>query len=63
MGGGEPVLVIASHTSPQQDVMVWGAISFDSRTYLVDISDTVTAHLYDDNILQPVMLAFFFATF
>ena len=38
--------------------MVKGVISFDSRTHLVDISGTVTAQLYDDDILQPVTLPF-----
>ena len=51
-------LTIASHTSSQQGVMVRGIISFDGRTHLVVISGTVTAQLYDDDILQPGTLPF-----
>ena len=38
--------------------MVWGVISFDSRSHLAVISGTVTAQFYDDDILQPVILPF-----
>ncbi|UYV60905.1 MYO1D [Cordylochernes scorpioides] len=39
----DPGLTVEHHTGPQQGVMVWGAISFDSRTPLVDIPGTLTA--------------------
>ena len=38
--------------------MVCGINFFDSRTYLVAIFATVTAQIYDDNILQLVMFLF-----
>ena len=42
--------------------MIWDVISFVSRPHLVlvVISCTVTAQLYDDKILQLVMLLFLF---
>ena len=55
---GEPTLTISNHTGPQQGFMIWSVISFDSRTQPVFISCTVTAQLYDDDILQPVTLLF-----
>ena len=55
----DPGLSIKSQTSPQQGVVVMGVIFFDSRTHLVVISVTLTAQLYDDDNLQPVMLPFF----
>ena len=51
--GGELALIIASPTGSQQDFMIWGVISFDSRIHLAVIYSTVTAQLYDDDILQP----------
>ena len=56
VGGGVFALTIASHTYPQQGVMVWGVISFDSRNHLAVISGTVRAQLDDNDIVQPVML-------
>ena len=38
--------------------MVWVAIVFDIQTYIAVLSGTVTAQLYDDDILQLVMLPF-----
>ncbi|UYV64720.1 K02A2.6-like [Cordylochernes scorpioides] len=38
----DPGLTVEHHTGPQQGVMVWGAISFDSRTPLVVIPGTLT---------------------
>ncbi|GFX48172.1 transposable element Tc1 transposase [Trichonephila clavipes] len=49
---------IARHTSIQLRVMVWGVISFDSRTPLVFISGTLKAHRYVDGILRTVLLPF-----
>ena len=45
---------------PTYGVMVWYDISVDSRTHLMVISRTVTEQLYDDDILQLVMLLFLF---
>ncbi|UYV66965.1 hypothetical protein LAZ67_4003475 [Cordylochernes scorpioides] len=39
----DPGLSVEHHTGPQQGVMVWGAISFDSMTPLVVIPGTLTA--------------------
>ncbi|UYV83087.1 hypothetical protein LAZ67_22002158 [Cordylochernes scorpioides] len=54
----DPGLTVEHHTGPQLGVMVWGAISFDSRTPLVVIPDTLTAQRYVDDILRPVLLPF-----
>lgn len=51
-------LTVVRHTARQPGVMVWGAISFDSRTPLVVIRDTLTARRYVDEILRPVVLPF-----
>ncbi|GFX50597.1 transposable element Tc1 transposase [Trichonephila clavipes] len=40
---------IARDTGPQPGVMVWGAISFDSRTFLVVIRGTLAAQRYVDD--------------
>ncbi|GFW68594.1 transposable element Tc1 transposase [Trichonephila clavipes] len=39
----DPAFTIIRHTGPQPAVMVWGAISFDSRTPLVVIRGTLAA--------------------
>ncbi|UYV62024.1 hypothetical protein LAZ67_1007530 [Cordylochernes scorpioides] len=52
----DPGLTVEHHTGPQQGVMVWGAISFDSKTPLVVIPGTLTAQWYVDDILRPVLL-------
>ncbi|GFW51052.1 transposable element Tc1 transposase [Trichonephila clavipes] len=49
---------IAHHTGPQSGIMVWGAISFDSRTPLVFIRGTLTAQRFVDDILRTVLLPF-----
>ncbi|UYV79559.1 hypothetical protein LAZ67_17003118 [Cordylochernes scorpioides] len=54
----DPGLTVKHHTGPQQGVMVWGAIKFDSRTPLVVIPGTLTAQRYVDDILRPVLLPF-----
>ncbi|UYV61174.1 hypothetical protein LAZ67_1003709 [Cordylochernes scorpioides] len=53
-----PGLTFELHIGPQQVVMGWGAISFDSRNPLVVFPDTLTAQLYIDDILRPVSLPF-----
>ncbi|GFW06748.1 transposable element Tc1 transposase [Trichonephila clavipes] len=54
----DPDFCIARHTSPQPGVMVKGAISFDSRTPLVVIRDTLTAQRYIDDIMRTVLPPF-----
>ncbi|UYV83088.1 hypothetical protein LAZ67_22002161 [Cordylochernes scorpioides] len=54
----DPCLTFKHHTGPQLGVMVWDAISFDSRTPLVVIPDTLTAQRYVDDILRSVLLPF-----
>lgn len=51
-------LTVARHTARQPGVMVWGAISFHSRTPLVVIRGTLTSQRYVDDILRPVVLPF-----
>ncbi|UYV72499.1 hypothetical protein LAZ67_9003416 [Cordylochernes scorpioides] len=53
-----PGLNLEHHTEPQQGVMVWDVISFDSRIPLVVIPSTLTAQRYVDDILRPVLLPF-----
>ncbi|GFX09818.1 transposable element Tc1 transposase [Trichonephila clavipes] len=48
----DPAFPTARHTSLQSEVMVWGAISFDSRTPLGVIRGTLTAQRYVDDILR-----------
>ncbi|GBN73540.1 hypothetical protein AVEN_199945-1 [Araneus ventricosus] len=38
--------------------MVWGAISYDSRSTLVVIPNTLNANLYVSLVIQPVVLPF-----
>ncbi|GFV60792.1 transposable element Tc1 transposase [Trichonephila clavipes] len=42
----DPAFTIAHHTGPLPEAMVWGAISFDSRTPLVVIRGPLTAKLF-----------------
>ncbi|GFW72400.1 transposable element Tc1 transposase [Trichonephila clavipes] len=54
-----PAFTIACDTGPQPGVMVWRAISFDSRTRLGVITGTLTAQPYvDDIILRTVLIPF-----
>ncbi|GFT87072.1 transposable element Tc1 transposase [Trichonephila clavipes] len=43
------------YTNLQSEGMVWGAISFDSRTLFSIIRDTLTAQRYVDDILRNVL--------
>ncbi|GFW00065.1 transposable element Tc1 transposase [Trichonephila clavipes] len=54
----DPAFTIARYTGPQPGVMVWCAISFDSRSPLVIIRGTLTAQLCFDDILRTVLLPF-----
>ncbi|GFS67676.1 transposable element Tc1 transposase [Trichonephila clavipes] len=49
---------IARQTCPQPGVIVWDAISFDSRISLVVSRGTLTALQYVDDILRTVLLSF-----
>ncbi|GBN61939.1 Transposable element Tc1 transposase, partial [Araneus ventricosus] len=46
------------HTGSTPRVMVWGAISYDSRSTLAVIPRTLTANLYVSLVIQPVVLPF-----
>ncbi|GFV34328.1 uncharacterized protein TNCV_4023431 [Trichonephila clavipes] len=46
------------HTGPTPDLMVWGAISYDGRSTLVIIPNTMTANLYVSLVIQPIVLPF-----
>ena len=54
----EPALTIAHHIGLQQNVMVWDAISFDSRTPKVIVSRILIVQRYIDDILTPVVSIF-----
>ncbi|GFX67079.1 transposable element Tc1 transposase [Trichonephila clavipes] len=58
----DPIFTIARHTNLQSGVMVWGAISFDSRTPLVVIRGTLTVQRSVDDILRTVLLPFLCST-
>ncbi|UYV62127.1 hypothetical protein LAZ67_1007919 [Cordylochernes scorpioides] len=51
----DPVLTFVHHTCPQHGVMIWGAISFDSKTSVVVIPGTLIEQCYVDDILQPIL--------
>ncbi|PRD19385.1 UNVERIFIED_CONTAM: hypothetical protein NCL1_57480 [Trichonephila clavipes] len=51
-----PAFAIQRHTTPTAGVMVWGAISYNTRSLLVFIRGTMAAQWYVHNILQPHML-------
>ena len=54
----QPNCLLPRHTGPTPGVMVWGAISYDSRSTLVVIPNTLTANLYVSLVIQPVVLPF-----
>ena len=54
----DPVVTITHHMGPQQSIIYWGAISFDSRTSLVINFETLTAQWYIEDSLLPVMSPF-----
>ncbi|GBM19608.1 hypothetical protein AVEN_107286-1 [Araneus ventricosus] len=54
----QPTCLRHRHTGPTPRVMVWGAISYDSRSTLVVIPRTLTANLYVSLVIQPVVLPF-----
>ncbi|GBM29648.1 hypothetical protein AVEN_125295-1 [Araneus ventricosus] len=54
----QPNCLRPRHTGPTPGVMVWGAISYDSRSTLVVIPNTLNANLYVSLVIQPVVLPF-----
>jgi hypothetical protein len=53
-----PDVVTERHTGPTPGVMVWGAISYDSRSDLVVVQGTMNARQYVDRVVQPVVIPF-----
>ncbi|KAJ4445887.1 hypothetical protein ANN_12573 [Periplaneta americana] len=51
-----PTFAVARHTAPTAGVLVWGAITYDSRSTLVVIRGTITAQRYVQDILRPHVL-------
>ncbi|GFY14630.1 HTH_Tnp_Tc3_2 domain-containing protein [Trichonephila clavipes] len=47
-----------SHTRPAPGVMVRGAISYDSKNSLMVITNTLTANLYVNLVIHPIVLPF-----
>ncbi|GBO27414.1 hypothetical protein AVEN_15899-1 [Araneus ventricosus] len=54
----QPTCLRPRHTKSTPGVMVWGAISYDSRRTLVVIPRTLTANLDVSLVIQPVVLPF-----
>ena len=54
----EPSCLRRRHTGPTPGVMVWGAMSYDSRSSLVVIPGTLTANVYIRLVIVPVVLPF-----
>ena len=54
----QSAFVLHRHTAITPGVMVWGAISYDSRSPLVILRTTLTAQRYVDEILRPFALPF-----
>ncbi|UYV76033.1 hypothetical protein LAZ67_13002225 [Cordylochernes scorpioides] len=48
-----PVASVDLRTSRQRSIMVWGAITYDSRSPLIHIDATMTAHRFLDDVLRP----------
>ncbi|GFV00529.1 transposable element Tcb2 transposase [Trichonephila clavipes] len=51
-----PVFALQQHTAPTADVMVWGAIVYDTWSSLILIHTTIIAQRYVHDILQPHVL-------
>ncbi|GBO29914.1 Transposable element Tc1 transposase [Araneus ventricosus] len=54
----QPTCLWPRHTGSTPGAMVWGAISYDTRSTLVVIPRTMTANLYVSLVIQPVVLPF-----
>ncbi|GFU10101.1 transposable element Tcb2 transposase [Trichonephila clavipes] len=52
-----PAFALQRHTAPTADVMVWVAITYNTRSALVLICGTMTAQWYVTDILQPHVLS------
>ncbi|GFU88784.1 transposable element Tcb2 transposase [Trichonephila clavipes] len=44
---------VLRHTARTADVLVWGAIAYDSRSTLIVMRGTLTGQRYVDDILRP----------
>lgn len=53
-----PSCIRQRHTAPTPGLLVWGAISYHSRTQLVFVSGTLNSTWYIHNIIQPVVVPF-----
>ncbi|UYV64526.1 hypothetical protein LAZ67_3001100 [Cordylochernes scorpioides] len=53
-----PAAIVERPTVRQRGIMVWGAIAYDSRSPLLRIQGTMTAHRYVDDVLRPVTLPY-----
>ena len=53
-----PECICPRHTDPTPGFMVWGAISYDSRSYLVFLQGKVNSARYIAQVVNPVLLSF-----
>ncbi|GFT28176.1 transposable element Tcb2 transposase [Trichonephila clavipes] len=53
-----PAFALQRHTAPTADVMIWGAIAYNTRSPLVLIRGTMTAQWHVHDILQPHVCPF-----
>ncbi|UYV70741.1 ITP [Cordylochernes scorpioides] len=53
-----PAAIVERPTVRQRGIMVLGAIAYDSRSPLLRIQGTMTAHRYVDDVLRPVTLPY-----
>ncbi|UYV77453.1 K02A2.6-like, partial [Cordylochernes scorpioides] len=53
-----PAAIVERPTVRQREIMVWGAIAYDSRSPLLRIQGTMTAQRYVDDVLRPVTLPY-----
>ncbi|GFX49056.1 DDE_3 domain-containing protein [Trichonephila clavipes] len=56
VSGGAPASGPIRHLLSSGIVMIWGAISWDTRSSLVLLQGTLTARRYVDDILTPIVL-------
>ncbi|GBL94645.1 Transposable element Tc1 transposase [Araneus ventricosus] len=56
----QPTCLRPRHTGHTPGVMVWGAISYDSRSTLVVIPRTLATNLYVSLVIQPAVLPFMY---
>ncbi|UYV64945.1 Transposase [Cordylochernes scorpioides] len=53
-----PAAIVERRPVRQRGIMVWGAITYDSRSPLLRIQGTMTAQRYVDDVLRPVTLPY-----